>query len=154
MYTLNKNYSGNGVALKAGKYTKEQLIELYGSEKKLNFCLKCTSLKTVVKIDEPIANNRVDKREIYNKADLDGCATKDEGLLAPPIAIDTKKELEVKGKLDNNYLISEPIMNEEIKEEKSELTLEDYQKIAKEKELKHSHRMGIVKLKKLIEDNE
>ena len=154
MYRLDKDYSGNGIALKAGKYTKKQLINLYGSEKKLNFCLKCTSLKTVVKIDEPIANNRVDKREIHNKADLDGCATKDEGLLAPLIAIDIKKELEVNGTIGNNDLMPEPIVDKEIKEEKSELTLEDYQKIAKEKGLKHSHRMGIVKLKKLIEDNE
>tara|TARA_R110000868_G_C10972986_1_gene771150 strand:- start:39923 stop:40489 length:567 start_codon:yes stop_codon:yes gene_type:complete len=188
MYKLDKDYSDNGISLKAGKYTEKKLIDLYGSKEKFNFCLKCTSLKNVLEIDKPITDNRVDKREIHNKADLVGCVTKDEGILAPPITIDTEKELEVKGTLGNNDLILEPIVDSKVfedglenliqpinpdiekaieelavelpvekiikEEEKPELTLEDYQKIAKEKGLKHSHLMGIEKLKKLIKDSE
>lgn len=48
MFNLLKDYSGNGIALKAGEYSREELIALYGDEGRFNFCLNCTSLKEVL----------------------------------------------------------------------------------------------------------
>lgn len=45
MFQLLKDFNENGVELKKGQYSKEELIKLYGDEDKFNFCLTCTSLK-------------------------------------------------------------------------------------------------------------
>lgn len=48
-FKLIKDFSENGIKLKAGEYSKEELIKLYGDEGRFNFCLTCTSLKDVLK---------------------------------------------------------------------------------------------------------
>ena len=49
MFELEKDFNENGFNLKAGKYSREQLIKLYCGEDKFNFCFTCTSLKNVLK---------------------------------------------------------------------------------------------------------
>lgn len=49
MFELEKDFNENGINLKAGKYSKEDLIKLYGGEDKFNFCFTCTSLKNALK---------------------------------------------------------------------------------------------------------
>ena len=49
MFELAKDFNENGIALKAGKYSKEDLIKLYGGKDKFNFCFTCTSLKNALK---------------------------------------------------------------------------------------------------------
>ena len=49
MFELEKNFNENGINLKAGKYSKEDLIKLYGGEDKFNYCFTCTSLKQSLK---------------------------------------------------------------------------------------------------------
>jgi hypothetical protein len=48
MFELIKDYNGNGIQLKKGEYSKEQLIKLYSNEGRFNYCLTCTSLKEVL----------------------------------------------------------------------------------------------------------
>jgi predicted adenine nucleotide alpha hydrolase (AANH) superfamily ATPase len=47
-FKLTKDYNGNGINLKAGEYSKEELVKLYQDEGRFNFCLTCTSLKDVL----------------------------------------------------------------------------------------------------------
>lgn len=78
MFKLSADYKENGIDLKAGKYSKEQLIKLYGSEDSFNFCLKCTSLgKVLVEVKE----GKSDKRVIENKAVLNGFQNKEEAVI-------------------------------------------------------------------------
>jgi hypothetical protein len=49
MFELIKDFNENGIALKAGKYSKEDLIKLYGGQDKFNYCFTCTSLKNALK---------------------------------------------------------------------------------------------------------
>ena len=49
MFELIRDFNENGIALKAGKYSKEDLIKLYGGEDKFNYCFTCTSLKNALK---------------------------------------------------------------------------------------------------------
>lgn len=44
-FELLKDFNENGVELKKGQYSKEELVKLYDSEDRFNFCLTCTSLK-------------------------------------------------------------------------------------------------------------
>lgn len=45
MFKLLKDFNENGIDLKKGTYSKDQLIKLYGDEGAFNFCFTCTSLK-------------------------------------------------------------------------------------------------------------
>lgn len=48
MFELLRDFNENGVDLKKGHYSKEELIKLYEDEGRFNFCLTCTSLKEVL----------------------------------------------------------------------------------------------------------
>lgn len=48
MFKLIKHFNENGINLKAGKYSREQLAKLYGGEDRFNFCFTCTSLKNAL----------------------------------------------------------------------------------------------------------
>ena len=52
MFELEKDFNENGIDLKAGKYSKKDLIKLYGGEDKFNYCFTCTSLKNALKETE------------------------------------------------------------------------------------------------------
>lgn len=49
MFKLSEDYTGNGVSLKKGEYSQEELIKLYGSEDTFNFCFTCTDLGEYLK---------------------------------------------------------------------------------------------------------
>jgi hypothetical protein len=120
MFKLEKDFSENGITLKAGEYSQEKLIKIYGSKETFNFCITCTSLKDAlleVKDKKEEVVEKMDKRVIENKAILDGFENKEEVVF-------------------------------------EELTIEDYKKIADEKGIDYHHRIGLEKLKKLIEDSE
>lgn len=64
MFELIKDYNGNGIELKKGEYSKEQLIKIYNDEGRLNYCLSCTSLKEVlIPIKKSLKEKIVDKVE-------------------------------------------------------------------------------------------
>lgn len=65
MFKLLEDYNENGVDLKAGKYSLEQLEELYGSKDKFNFCLQCTSLKNVLQKIE--TRKKTFKEKLFDK---------------------------------------------------------------------------------------
>jgi aspartokinase len=50
IYKLLEDYSGNGIDLKKGVYTHEELVKLYETEEKLHFCLTCTNLKEYLEL--------------------------------------------------------------------------------------------------------
>jgi len=48
-FKLIKDFSDNGIYLKKGEYSREDLVKLYQDEGRFNFCFTCTSLKDVLK---------------------------------------------------------------------------------------------------------
>jgi len=48
LFELTKDFNENGIVLKKGEYTKNELIKIYESEDKFNFCFQCTSLKDIL----------------------------------------------------------------------------------------------------------
>ena len=74
MFKLLNDYSENGILLKAGEYSREELIELYGSKETFEFCLNCTSLRDVLIENK---EEKMDKRIIENKAILGGFENKE-----------------------------------------------------------------------------
>ena len=48
LFELTKDFNENGIILKKGEYTKNELIKIYESEDKFNFCFQCTSLKDIL----------------------------------------------------------------------------------------------------------
>ena len=48
LFELTKDFNENGIVLKKREYTKNELIKIYESEDKFNFCFQCTSLKDIL----------------------------------------------------------------------------------------------------------
>jgi hypothetical protein len=69
LFELTKDFNENGVVLKRGQYTKNELIKIYESEDKFNFCFQCTTLKDILvekknKIETPEDNLVVETKKI------------------------------------------------------------------------------------------
>jgi hypothetical protein len=45
MFKLIRNFNENGIDLKKGDYSRDDLIKLYEGEERFNYCFTCTSLK-------------------------------------------------------------------------------------------------------------
>lgn len=74
-FELIRDFNENGINLKKGDYTLPNLINIYGSEDRFNFCFKATSLKEVLKekietpedkleIEKPEDNIKIETQEI------------------------------------------------------------------------------------------
>lgn len=48
MFKLDKDYQGANFKLKAGQYSKEQLVKIVGSEGVLHYIMTCTDLKNYI----------------------------------------------------------------------------------------------------------
>ena len=64
LFELTKDFNENGIVLKKGEYTKNELIKIYESEDKFNFCFQCTSLKDILIEKENKIETPEDKLEV------------------------------------------------------------------------------------------
>ena len=64
LFELTKDFNENGIILKKGEYTKNELIKIYESEDKFNFCFQCTSLKDILIEKENKIETPEDKLEV------------------------------------------------------------------------------------------
>jgi hypothetical protein len=150
MFRLLKDFNENGISLSKGEYSKEQLINLYGTEDAFNFCLTCTSLKYVL---EEINDKESDTLIKNNKADLEGFSKKD----SPNEA--TQKVITEPGVITEAAVITEAGEVAEVAEvaeaaEAKELTKEEIRKILDERGVNYHHLNGIDKLKELLKSSE
>lgn len=90
-FELIRDFNENGINLKKGDYTLQNLINIYGTEDKFNFCFKATSLKEVLKekIETP-----EDKLEIKKPEDNIQIETQEISVETP----EDKLEIETKAK--------------------------------------------------------
>lgn len=96
MYKLLEDYSGNGIDLKKGLYTHEELVKLYPNEDTLNYCLTCTTLKDFIEIvnvgttEEPLVDvGDIVETDTSEKIELDevsAAVINEEGTTEEPLA--------------------------------------------------------------------
>lgn len=67
-FKLLANFNENGIFIKKGHYTYDELVRFFGDEGKFNFCFNCTSLKEILKeiIETPEQSEEIESQENDN----------------------------------------------------------------------------------------